>query len=334
MSERMSRHVVLLTDRFALDAAARLRADAKLDVRVSAAPEPTDAELHDAEVLVIRSRTKISASLLASAPRLRLIVTATSGFDHIDFSATTARGIPVTYTPEANAQSAAELTWALVLACARRLPEAVRAVKTGDWARESLIGHELSGKTYGVIGLGRIGTRVSAFARAFGMRVLAFDPYRDEEYFGRFEAQRVGLNELVRLADVLSVHVPATPETKGLLHAGHFAISNPGLIVVNTSRGQAIDEVALITALEGGHLRAVGLDVYEKEPLNRASPLLNFANVVLTPHLGATTHEAFAKASHEAAHKVVRFFAAGEIDDRLPPADPWFGSPRKTRDGD
>lgn len=317
------RRSVLVTDRFDIEAFALLKACAALDVRTSREPIPSPEELAPTEALVIRSRTKISDELIAQAPKLKLIVTSTSGFDHIDLSATVSRGIDVMFTPEANAASAAELTWTLVLACARRLPEAHRAIKAGDWTRDRLIGQELEGKTYGVIGLGRIGTRIARFARAFGMNVVGFDPYKEAPYFEARAVQRMGLDELLRIADVVSLHVPSTPETRPLLHAGHLASLSPDAILINTSRGQAIDEAALIDALQKRRFACAGLDVFEREPLNRASPLLSLPNVVLSPHLGATTKSAFSKSSREAALKTIAYFERNEVRDRLPGDEPW-----------
>jgi D-3-phosphoglycerate dehydrogenase len=293
-------------------------------VDVSAAPRPTREELAETEILVIRSRTKIDKELLANAPKLKMVVTATSGFDHIDLVETSARDLKVMFTPNANAASAAELTWALVLACARRVTEAHRAVKAGDWKRESLIGRELSGKTYGVIGLGRIGSRVARIALAFGMKVIAFDPYKDDEDFERVGATRVSLEELLRLADVVSVHVPATSETERMLNAVLLESMNRSAIFVNTSRGSVVTERDLIQALSEHWIAACGLDVFEREPLARDSRLLSFPNVVVSPHLGATTTEAFSQASQDAAEKVRAFAASGSVSDPLPPREPWF----------
>lgn len=314
---------VLISDRFDLDAATRLRSDARLDVKQSATPSPSREELADAQALIIRSRTQITSELLERSPRLELIITATSGFDHIDLQATSALAprLHVMHTPEANAASAAELTWALVLACARRLPESHRAIKAGDWRREVLVGHELRGKTYGVIGLGRIGTRVARIAAAFGMHVVAFDPYR--EHFPA-DIANVAFEELLRLADVISFHVPATAETRGMLNQNRFAALGRQAIIVNSSRGSVIRERDLLQALNSGKIFACGLDVFEREPLPRDSALLTMPNVVLTPHLGATTAEAFAAASHEAADKVLAYISKSMVSDLLPPRAPWF----------
>lgn len=315
---------VLITDRFSLDALARLQSHAKLKVHVSQTPLPSDDELKTTQALIIRSRTKIDRAILDRAPNLQVIITATSGFDHIDLALVEERQLRVMFTPEANAASACELTWALVLACARRVPEAHRSVKNGDWRRESLVGTELAGKTYGVVGLGRIGTRVARIAHAFGMKVIAFDPYQDGEHFTRENVSCVSLEELLKLADVISFHVPKTTETHHLVTLYSLEYLNRGAIVINTSRGSVIAEPDLIEALQKGWIAACGLDVFEKEPLPRHSPLQTFANVVLSPHLGATTHEAFAAASSEAAQKLIDFVEAGCVSDPLPPDETWY----------
>ncbi len=319
---------VLVTDRFDIDALALLQSDSKLSIATSPSPTPTPGELKNAQGLVIRSRTKINSILLDQAPNLEVIVTATSGFDHIDLKLTAARNITVMHTPDANAASAAELTWALVLACARRIAEAHRGIKAGDWNRESLFGTELSGKTYGIVGLGRIGSRVAKVARAFDMNVIAYDPYQESEQFVAARAQRVSYEELFKLSDVLSFHVPATNETHFMLNEANIEFLNRGVILVNASRGSVIAEKAMIMALENGWLTAVGLDVYEREPLPRQSPLMSHPNVVMTPHLGATTGSAFSQASREAAEKIQRFVhspaESRESADRLPPEAEWF----------
>lgn len=316
--------IVLVCDRFSLDAIAWLRGRASLELRVEANASPSDADLAVASVMIARSRTRIDAALLARAPLLRALITATSGFDQIDFAACAKRGLVAMHTPDANAASAAELTWALILACARRTAEAHRAVKAGDWDRERLVGAELEGKTLGVVGLGRIGTRVAKIAQAFGMRISAYDPYKDDPHFQNAGAERRSFEELLKLSDVVSFHVPATPNTERMLNRQCLEYINRGAIVVNASRGSVIDISDLCEAVSKGWLRAVGLDVFPKEPLDRNSPLLGFQNVVLSPHLGATTEEAFAKASMEAARKAAAFLESGAVSDALPPPAEWY----------
>ncbi len=315
---------VLICDRFDVEAFARLKADPRLRVETSAQPIPTASELENCEALIIRSRTKITTELLNLSPQLSLIVTATSGFDHIDLNAT--KNLAVAHTPNANADSATELTWALILATTRRLGEAQKAVKLGHWDRSALIGRELSGKTLGIVGLGRIGTRVARIGSAFGMKIAAFDPYLESTDFAKACAERLSYEELLRLTDVLTFHVPDTRETRHMLRASHLELMSRHAIVVNASRGPVIREPDLVAALSEGWIAGCGLDVYEREPLPRDSRLMSFPNVILTPHLGATTSEAFARSSQEAASIVLRFLEVGREAlgrDALPPTAEW-----------
>ena len=323
----IDRFRVLITDRFDVDAYALLVGHSRIEVRRSATPTPTSDELEWAQALIIRSRTKIHLELLTQAKSLKVICTATSGFDHFDFSAT--RRFPqltCMFTPEANAASACELTWALVLASARKIVDAHRSVKTGDWRRDSLMGTQLQGKTYGVIGLGRIGGRIAKVANAFGMNVIAYDPYRDDSYFAATQTQRVSLDEIFKLSDVVSIHVPATAETQFMIHRNLLESDEPNdhLIFVNTSRGTVIHEKLLIEALENKWITACGLDVFEREPLAQHSRLTQLPNVVLSPHIGATTDEAFHLASKEAAEKIITFVVSGLTADPLPPNEVWM----------
>lgn len=315
---------VLVTDRFSIEALARLKSRSKLEVTQSATHLPTADELKDASALIIRSRTKINAEVLAQAPMLKVIVTSTSGFDHIDFSATQKHSITVMHTPEPNAQSAAELTWLLVLACARNFTQSTAQIKKGEWKRDLLAGNTLFGKTYGIVGLGRIGSRVAKFAKAFGMDVIAFDPYIEPEDFAKASVERVSVEELFRRADFVSLHVPATPETKKMINFRALEGASADLILVNTSRGDVINEPELIKALEQKLIKAVGLDVFASEPLAPSSPLLKMPQVVLSPHIGATTAEAFDTSSLEAATKIIDFLENGTSSDVLPPKTQWF----------
>lgn len=322
----MSRFKVLVTDRFSPEAFAKLKANSKLEVAQTASHVPTADELQSANALVIRSRTKIHSELLSQAPQLKVIVTSTSGFDHIDFNATQKQNIAVMHTPVSNALSAAEMTWLLVLACARKFTQAQAQLKKGEWKRDLLAGTQLSGKTYGVIGLGRIGSRVAKFAQAFGMNVIAFDPYIESEDFQKAQAERVSFEELFRRADFVSLHVPATSETKKMINFRVLEGASSDLILVNTSRGDVVNEPELIKALDQNVIKGVGLDVFTTEPLAQSSPLLKMPQVVLSPHIGATTTEAFEASSREAATKIIDFVENGRTSDSLPPKAPWFTS--------
>ncbi len=317
---------ILVTDRFASDAMVTLSHQPFFHVEKTAFPELREVDLSGVHGLIIRSRTEITEEILKRAKQLQVIITATSGFDHIDLKACEKWGITVMFTPEANIESAAQLTWALVLACANKISAAHRALKGGEWTRELLVGTELAGKTYGIVGLGRIGRRVSELAEAFKMNVIAYDPYADDKVFNETGIERVAYEEVLKSSDILSFHVPKTAETHHMLNRSHFEYLNRGLILINTSRGSVVHEADLAEAMEKGWLGAVGLDVFEKEPLPRNSKLLQCQQLVMTPHIGANTHEAFAKASEQAALKMIRFFVDGTTSETLPPKAAWYGA--------
>lgn len=318
---------ILITDRFAQDSFLYLHQHSDFEVVRSDHPFHLPLEhLVSANALLIRSRTPIDEELLKKARKLQLIITCTSGFDHIDFEATQKWGVTVMHTPTANIESAAQLTWGLVLNCVNNIQQAHKMVKSGEWKRDLITGIELSGRTYGIIGLGRIGSRVAQIAQAFGMNVVAYDPYQEDENFEQLKIPRFSYEEVLKTADVASFHVPKTLETEHMLNRSHFEYIHRGIILINTSRGTVINENDLCEAIENGWLRSVGLDVFEKEPLSRNSNLLTYPNVVLTPHIGANTEDAFFKASQIAANKLMAFFIDGSTSDTLPPRAPWYGA--------
>lgn len=277
-----------------------------------------------ARALIIRSGTKVHREFLQRHPKLQVLVSCTAGFDHIDLSATQEFGICVMHTPRAHTESAAELTWALILAGQRRLARADSLLRRGSWERESLEGQVLYRKTLGLIGLGRIGSRVAEIAEAFRMRVLAFDPYQEDKVFHRLGAQRSSWEEVLKSSDILSFHVPLTSETRHMLKRSSLEFLNREAFVVNTSRGPVICETDLVEALQKEWIKGCGLDVFEREPLPKDSPLLKFPQVVITPHLGAMTDFAFREASFEGARKIQQFLVRGETSDVLPPQTEWF----------
>lgn len=318
---------ILITDRFAQDSFLYLQQHSQFEVVRSDHPYHLPLEhLVNAHALLIRSRTPINEELLKKASQLQLIITCTSGFDHIDLEATQKWGVTVMFTPTANVESAAQLTWGLVLNCVNNIQQAHKMVKSGEWKRDQITGIELSGRTYGIVGLGRIGSRVAQIAQAFGMNVVAFDPYQEDEVFASLGLARFSYEEVLKTADVISFHVPKTLETEFMLSRSQFEYLHRGIVLVNTSRGSVINENDLCEALDKGWLRSVGLDVYEREPLSRNSNLLTYPNVVLTPHIGANTEDAFFKASQIAANKLMAFFVDGSTSDTLPPRAPWYGA--------
>lgn len=317
---------ILVTDKFSQEAYLTLSQQPFLNVQKTPTPSLHELDLSGVNGLVIRSRTSVDEKVFARAKKLQVIVTATSGFDHIDLDAAQKWGVTVMFTPEANVASAAQMTWALTLACANRVPQGHRALKAGEWNRDAMVGFELANKTFGIVGLGRIGTKVAQIANAFDMNVIAYDPYAEESSFRRVDAERVAYEELLKRSDVLSYHVPKTTETRHMLNRSHFEYIHRGVILINASRGSVVHEQDLCEALENGWLQAVGLDVFEKEPLPRNSKLLQYNNVVVTPHCGANTSEAFAKASEAAALKMIRFFVDSSASDTLPPKAAWYNA--------
>src|SRR5262245_12136154 len=240
---------------------------------------------------MVRSATKVTADLLARAPRLRIVARAGTGVDNVDVDAASARGILVVNAPGANSISVAEHTCALMLALARSVPAADRAMKDGRWDKKRFLGNELRGKTLGVAGLGRIGQEVAQRARAFGMRVVAHDPFISKEIAASLNVELMSLDEVCAIADYLTLHLPSTPETRSLLNDAQLARCKPGLRLVNTARGELVDEGALRRALESGHVAAAALDVFETEPPSDWS-LAQLPQVIATPHIAASTEEA------------------------------------------
>jgi D-3-phosphoglycerate dehydrogenase len=265
----------------------------------------------EAEAVLVRSATRIDGEVLDAARRLRVVARAGVGLDNIDVRAATQHGVMVVNAPTSNLVSAAELAVALMLAAARHVAPAGAALKRGEWQRARFTGTELYDKTVGIVGLGRVGVLVAQRLSAFGMRVIAFDPYLQAGRAAQMGVRLVGLEELLALADFMSVHLPRTPETVGLIGEAELARVKPHLVLVNAARGGIVDEHALYLALKEGRVAAAGLDVFAHEPCVD-SPLLEFDNVVATPHLGASTREAQEKAGLAVARSV-RLALSGEL---------------------
>ena len=269
--------------------------------------------MENVDAVLVRSATKITRDSLARAGRLSVIGRAGVGVDTIDVDAATERGIAVLTAPSGNTISAAELTFALLLALVRRVAAADRSMKSGAWDRKSFTGTELYGKTLGLVGAGRIGSEVARRARAFGMRVVAFDPYLAPERAVELEIELAPLEQVVERADAITVHVPLTDATHGLLDAAMLARAKRGAVIVNCARGGIVDEPALIAALRDRRLGGAALDVYEQEPLPADHPLRTLDNVLLTPHLGASTAEAQRNVALEIADAVRSALADGDL---------------------
>jgi D-3-phosphoglycerate dehydrogenase len=259
--------------------------------------------LADADAVIVRSATQVDAEALAAAPRLKVVARAGIGLDNVDVPGATARGVMVVNAPQSNVVSAAEQAVALLLACARNVAPANAALKAGRWERSKWTGVEVADKTVGVVGLGRIGVLFAQRMSAFGTRLIAYDPYLAPARAAQIGVKLVSLEELLREADFISIHLPKTPETVGLIGKEQLALCKPGVRIVNAARGGLVDEEALAEALASGHVGGAGIDVFAKEPCTD-SPLFAFDNVVVSPHLGASTVEAQDKAGIAVARSV------------------------------
>src|SRR4051794_7014924 len=303
MSFSAARRVVLIAEDLA-PAAIDVLAD-DFDVRyVDGSDRPALlAALAAADAVLVRSATQIDAEAFSVAPRLRVVARAGVGLDNVDVPAATGRGVMVVNAPTSNIVSAAEQAVALLLAVARHTASASSALKVGEWSRSRYTGVEVAGKTVGVVGLGRIGVLFAQRMAGFGVRLVAYDPYVQPARAAQLGVRLVGLDELLRESDFISIHLPKTPETVGLIGEKELQTVKPGVRIVNAARGGLIDEHALAEAIAEGRVAGAGVDVYTKEPCT-ASPLFAFDNVVATPHLGASTAEAQDKAGLAVARSV------------------------------
>jgi D-3-phosphoglycerate dehydrogenase len=291
----------------------RERPDLEVEVLPSAPRAAFLRALADAEAVIVRSQPRVDAEALEHAPRLRVIGRGGMGVDNIDLERATQRGVLVVNAPRDNIDSAAEHTFALLLAVARRIPAFDRGLREGRWEKEAL-GRELIGKTIGVVGLGKVGQRVARMAQGFGMNVLAFDPFVSPEQFRQAGARRAdAVEDLLREADVVTLHVPRPHAGGVLLDRARIALLKPGAIVVNTARGGLVDEAALEEALSSGRLWGAGLDVWAEEP-SAGTSLQRLPNVVGTPHLGASTEEAQARVSETIALQVWKALRDEPVD--------------------
>jgi D-3-phosphoglycerate dehydrogenase len=268
----------------------------------------------DATALLVRSETKVTRKVIEAAPKLRAVGRAGVGIDNVDVEAATQRGVVVMNTPGGNTVTTAELSFAMLLALARKVPQAHTSMAAGKWDRKLFQGTELLDKTLGIMGMGRIGSEVAKRARAFGMRVIAYDPYLTEERAKVVGAEfAAGVDDLYRVADFITVHMPVTPETKHMLNAAAFSKMKPGVRIVNCARGEIIVENDLIAALESGKIAGAALDVFAVEPLPGDHPYRKQPNIILTPHLGASTQEAQEKCGIEVAEVITAYLLTGEV---------------------
>ena len=307
--------VVLVTDRVSTKGLAPLHNHDRFEVVTidDSSSEEFFSTLKHASGLIVRSATTVGKSMIDVAPDLKVIGRAGVGIDNIDVAAATERGIAVVNAPGGNTTAAAELTMALLLALARRVSRADLSVREGRWDRAAFRGVELKGRTLGLVGAGRIGAEVAVRCLAFGMDVLVYDPYLPEERARSLGLRLVTFDEVIEEADVVSLHVPLNDETRGIISDGAFRKMKQRAFVINASRGGVVDEDALVRALEAGEIAGAALDVYETEPLPPDSPLRAAPNLVLTPHLGASTEEAQIGVATEVAHAMLAALIDGDL---------------------
>lgn len=277
--------------------------DFKVDVLTKLTPEELKKAIKDYDALLVRSATKVTKDLIGAAAKLKIIGRAGVGLDNVDIDAASKKGIIVVNTPGGNTISTAEHTFSMMLALSRNIPQADLSMRKGEWERKKFMGVELYGKVLGIVGLGRIGTEVAKRAASFEMRVLAYDPYLSVDKAKDLGIELVDLKTIYKEADYITVHTPLTDETRHMISGREFGLMKKGVRVLNCARGGIIDEEALVKAVESGKVAGAAFDVYEDEP-PKDSKLLKLENVVLTPHLGASTEEAQTNVAVDVANTV------------------------------
>jgi D-3-phosphoglycerate dehydrogenase len=304
---------IVIADGLAASAQDLLTAEGwDIDARTGRTPDQLAGDLADADGLIVRSATKVTAELIGAAPRLRVIARAGTGVDNVDITAASGRGIVVMNAPGANSISVAELALGLILSLARHIPAADVAMKQGKWEKKRFLGEEIRNKTLGLAGLGRIGQEVARRASAFGMQIIAHDPFISEQVAADLGIELVTLDDLFARADYLSLHMPSNEKTRHIVNANRLAEARTGIRIINTARGDLIDEAALADAIESGQVAGAALDVFHKEP--PPDPRLqSLAQVVATPHIAASTREGQKQVGVETAAALRDFLRDGII---------------------
>lgn len=292
------------------------------DEKTELSPDELKSTIAEYDGIIVRSKTKLTAEIIQVADSLKIIGRAGTGVDNVDLEAATQKGVLVVNAPESNIHSTAELTFSMLLALSRNIPQACSSVKSGNWKKQQFAGVQLAGKTMGILGFGRIGSQIAGYASAFGMKVLVNDPFVSESAVKQVGAVTVDLDTLLGQSDFITVHTPLTPETKGILDRKAFGKMKSGVKIINCARGGIIDEEALVEALQKGTVGGAALDVFEQEPPEK-SPLLKFDNVIATPHLGASTAAAQKNVAVEIAKRIAAYFANGDMNGavNLPQVD-------------
>jgi len=297
---------ILISDKLANEGINILEAVEGFEVDCQFGIEPQELKriIKDYDALIIRSGTKVTADIIEAADKLKFIGRAGVGLDNVDLKAATKKGIVAMNTPAGNTTSTAEQTMSLILALSRNIPQACASLRGGKWERSKFKGVELYGKSLGIIGLGRIGSTVAGMAKAFGMKILAYDPYLSVEVANKLGVEVVDFEELIKNSDYITIHTPKSVETKGLIDEKEFSMMKPTARIINCARGGIINEDALVKALQERRIAGCAVDVYEKEPPDMGHPLLSLDTCVATPHLGASTSEAQINVAIEIAETV------------------------------
>ncbi len=279
--------------------------DIEVDVKLKQSEEQICAIADQYHAMVVRSETKITKNILAKAAQLKVVGRAGVGIDNIDVDAATTQGVVVVNTPDGNTIAACEHTMAMMLALSRHIPQANQSLHEGQWNRSKFVGVELRNKTLGIIGYGKIGSEVGKRSKVFGMNVVVYDPYITQEVAKRNGVEPLSLEELLKVSDFITVHMPLTAETKHMISTEQFAKMKDGVRILNVARGGIVEEAALYEAIVQKKVAGAALDVYEKEPQTE-SPLFTLPEVIATPHLGASTKEAQINVAIDVAHEIVR----------------------------
>ncbi len=310
---------VLIVDGLAVEGIQKLKEISGIEIwdRNGISRDELKTVIGAADILIVRSRTEVDADLLASASQLKLVIRAGIGLDNVNVEAATNRGVIVMNAPTGNIVTTAEHTLALMFTATRHVAQADASLRKGKWEKKKFQGNELRGKTLGLIGLGNIGRTVAERAIGLTMKVVAFDPFVNAEKAAQMKIRLLTFDELLAESDYVSVHVPLIPSTKHLLGKAALAKMKKGAYLINCARGGIVDEAALVASLEAGHLAGAALDVFETEPLPPDSPLLKREDIVLTPHLGASTDEAQVQVGLEVADQIDQFVRSGALKNAI-----------------
>lgn len=306
---------VLISDNLAPIGEKILReAGLEVDVKTGLPPEELKAIISDYDGLVIRSATKVREDIIEAATKLKVVGRAGIGLDNVDIPAASQKGVVVMNAPDGNATTAAEHAMSMMLSLARNIPQATMSMKAGKWEKKSFMGREVTNKTLGIVGIGRIGSILANRAQGLKMKVIAFDPHMPPELVEKIGVELVSLEDLAKRADFISVHVPLTKETKHILSTEFFANMKNDAMFIDCARGGVVDEEALYNALKEGSIAGAALDVFEKEPTSlETTPLLGLNNFICTPHLGASTSEAQENVASAIAEQVADYLLKGAV---------------------